>query len=191
MGWTYKTAKYHMNGRIDRKAECDALINDSRLTVLKSAMVGSTYYAAVKNISTNEVWAAIFLTSTCRDDIFNFGYKDMDETEGPYKCECPVSILKLLTPTDNENADHWRKQCWENSCKRKSNGTMHYGKSYVMRAKNDIMWHDGLKIKRGDEVTAIPYSHKRGWFLDIRGYRTFTRKNYDIVSEVNNEENYL
>jgi hypothetical protein len=61
MGWTsyYADVKYR-NGRpyIDRKAECDKLFNwdaknesgeiTGNVRVLKSRMVGSTYYAAVK-----------------------------------------------------------------------------------------------------------------------------------------------
>jgi hypothetical protein len=35
----------------------------------------------------------------------------MDETCGPYEKKCPLSILNLLTPTDNEWANEWRKQC--------------------------------------------------------------------------------
>jgi len=44
----------------------------------------------------------------------NFGYKDMDETMGPYRYDCPERILKLLTPTDHEQAKKWREKCWEN-----------------------------------------------------------------------------
>ena len=31
----------------------------------------------------------------------------------PYHYECPKSILKLLTPTDNELANEWREKCYE------------------------------------------------------------------------------
>ena len=57
MGWTsYHVAPIYKNGKqfIDRKAECDRLFNCSMVNnlgkyeVLKSSMVGSTYYAAVK-----------------------------------------------------------------------------------------------------------------------------------------------
>ena len=43
----------------------------------------------------------------------NFGLKYLDETCGPYAFDCPESILNLLTPTDNEYANNWRKQCRE------------------------------------------------------------------------------
>jgi len=42
---------------------------------------------------------------------YNFGYKDMDETMGPYSYDCPRSILDKLTPTDHEYALKWRREC--------------------------------------------------------------------------------
>ena len=59
MGWTSYHATHYKNGMVDRKAECDSIFNDVMVTrdsdipigkfeVLKSTMVGSTYYAAVK-----------------------------------------------------------------------------------------------------------------------------------------------
>ena len=55
MGWTGCWPKfYDKNGRVDRKQECDALLhwedNNGVRRVLKSAMVGTTYYAAVEHI---------------------------------------------------------------------------------------------------------------------------------------------
>ena len=111
MGWTGYYAENYKNGKIDRKAECDNNINNSDyLKVLKSSMVGTTYYAAVEIIKTKEVFAAIFLTSV-RDG--EFMYKDMEESEGPYECRCPKGILKLLSPTNNEIALKWRERCYE------------------------------------------------------------------------------
>ena len=61
MGWTEYHATHYKHGKIDRKAECDELFNDfmvdknnnriGKFEVLKSTMVGSTYYAAVKKNS--------------------------------------------------------------------------------------------------------------------------------------------
>ena len=54
------------------------------------------------------------------NEYYNIGYKDMEESEGPYYYNCPERILKLLTPTSNEYALRWRKKCWERieRCKR-------------------------------------------------------------------------
>lgn len=79
MGWDYTHAThYTRTGAIDRKAEIDELYtwqNDTRKAeVVRSAMVGSTYYAAIKitELSTGETEtaAAVALTHTNSRDYF-------------------------------------------------------------------------------------------------------------------------
>lgn len=122
MGWvSYHVETDIKNGKsfFDRKEECDLVLIrtvEEGSKILKSAMVGSTYYAAVQTPKSDgacKVWAAIFLTSFNRSSVDNFAYKDMDETMGlsTQYCKCPVSILKLLTETTNEAAVEWRKKC--------------------------------------------------------------------------------
>ena len=71
MGWDYTHAThYTRTGAIDRKTEIDELYtwqNDTRKAeVVRSAMVGSTYYAAIKitelSIGEAETTAAVALT---------------------------------------------------------------------------------------------------------------------------------
>ena len=54
MGWTGQHATHYKRGTVDRKAECDAYfmegLNAGFYNVLKSALVGSVYYAAVQNV---------------------------------------------------------------------------------------------------------------------------------------------
>lgn len=58
-----------------------------------------------------------FLTSISGN---NFSYKDMDETMIPCYYDCPESILKLLSDTNNENALEYRRLCREKRRKRKN-----------------------------------------------------------------------
>ena len=135
MGWTsYHASFYKNNGSVDRKAECDDYflggLNKGYYRILKSSMVGSVYYAAVQTLKRcvgrdeqghsvyenipdeqQEVWAAVMLTQTDKNDYYNFAYKDMSESMGPCYYDCPLSILKLLSPTDNEYALSWRNKC--------------------------------------------------------------------------------
>lgn len=121
MGWTTYMATNYKNGKVDAKAEMDkhySWENENYTNkVIKSAMVGSTYYCAVETVSkangSREVWAGVALTSKNTRDGMTFGYKDMDETEIPYQYKCPKGILDLLTPTENENANEWRRLCRE------------------------------------------------------------------------------
>lgn len=136
MGWTSYHATHYKGGTVDRKAECDAYfmesLNAGHYKVLKSTMKGSVYYAAVKNLTKyvgnnqyetlpegeQNVFGVVFLTSVDMRDYYNFSYKDMDETCGPFCYDCPESILKLLSPTDSEYALKWRSKCREHAKKR-------------------------------------------------------------------------
>jgi hypothetical protein len=126
MGWLYM---YSMDGHKTPKQYLDAQFtfeNERRkLTVLDSAAKLGTYYAAVESIAKatgeREVFALVCLTNYRPkgfSDGTTFGYKDMDETMGPNACECPARILDLLTPTTNDYANEWRKNCRERVTKR-------------------------------------------------------------------------
>ena len=161
MGWTEYHATYYKNGKVDRKAELDVMYNwedeNRKVEVLKSSMVGSTYYAAIKSLNkTNgyeRICAAICLTSTNMKDYYNFAYKDMDETCGPYQYDCPKGILDLLSPTDNEYANAWRKACYDNIEKKKNPNAL--GKLPVDTVIKVIMPFDTRRCKEGQEVYLI------------------------------------
>ena len=123
MGWD----SYHVDSPVKRKVEMDKQFNwsekhetgeEKTVRVLKSAMVGSTYYAAVEikdqKADEHKVIAVIALTRLNKGGVwYNFACKSMDESMNPNEAECPVSILKLLTPTEDKLATRWRERCWE------------------------------------------------------------------------------
>lgn len=139
MGWTSYHAEFYKNGTVDRKKEIDKLWTQNEiekypeLNVLKSRMIGSTYYAAIEekeNGIIKKVFAVVVLTSINMNDYFNFSYKEMTESAGPYCYDCPKGILDLLTETDNEYAINWRNKCRENLQKKKyktTKGTLPVG----------------------------------------------------------------
>lgn len=166
LGWTWTAATHIRNGKIDRKAECDAYfmegLNRGFYQVLKSSMVGSTYYAAVKALKKcnpdgdgyldippeeQPVFAVIFLTSTDKKSAFDFGYKDMDETVGPYKYDCPRTILNLLSPTDNAYALEWRRICQENWKRKRLFSSIPIGAKMKVVLPFDTTYH-----KKGETV---------------------------------------
>ena len=114
MGWT----GYYITGKINRKVECDKILNCEHLKVEKSRMEGSTYYAAVRVVKKEvkqennkyvfeeiaqeeqKVFGVVILTATKKDRWdTEFCYKEMRECVGPYPRRCPDSILNLLTGT--------------------------------------------------------------------------------------------
>jgi len=105
VGWT----GIYMIDHTSRKACLDDEFS-RYYNVVKSSMVGTTYYGALQNKDKTETFAMVCLTSV---DGMELCYKDMTEHELPYYFDCPKSILNLLTPTTYENAVEWRKTCWE------------------------------------------------------------------------------
>lgn len=87
MGWTGMKAKYYYkNGMINRKKECDELIeacpDDYKL--IKSALIGTCYYAAVRMLKKTEqpvVGIVIKTTVRMKEDL-NFLYKWVSEDYG-------------------------------------------------------------------------------------------------------------
>ena len=143
--------------------------------VLKSAMVGSVYYAAVtteKPGKDMEVWAAVFLTcGRVKHDGCIWGYKDMDETMGPCESKCPASILSLLTPTDSKWANEWRERCRENiaeAADRRKNGpkTLYAPKGVEVHNERDSWILSSEHISRYAGYSGIRYT-KRGWHNDF------------------------
>ena len=189
MGWTFQEARYNINGKIDRKAECDSIMNDDCFRVEKSALIGSTYYAAVTRIAKyidgkpiplpeNEryTFAVVCLTSIRSNDWCNFGYKDMSEDCGPFYYDCPKSILKLLSPTTNECALKWRSACVEKAEKKKNPNAL--GNLPIGAI---IQLSDGTKlIKR-----APAYQFKTPWWYNAEK-NCYKKKNhigeYTVIS---------
>ena len=106
MGWYYQP----IGGR--STADKDAFLRSEieqiadtpgkpEIKVVKSAFVGSTWYAAVLigiPDQTPYTVAYVYLTQMGRDG--DFGYKPMDESVGPCEVDCPIGIMNLLTPID-------------------------------------------------------------------------------------------
>ncbi len=109
MGWSS-----NYTGRLtsqEKKQRIDRVRTWENEEVVKSCMVGTTYYAAVRRKDDGVVYAVVALTQLEEGE---FGFKDISEICGPVEEKCPVGILKLLSPTDNELAQEWRKRCLEN-----------------------------------------------------------------------------
>ena len=165
MGWTSYNAEFYKNGKVDRKAEMDNRWTQEesekypKLRVLKSSMVGNIYYAAIeisRGGKVEEVFATTAITSTNMKDYYNFSYKDLDETMGGCNYDCPVGILNLLTPTDNEYALQWRAECLKQQKKKKEKENLRkslvQGKKYLIKLWNgktfEAEWSTYMNRKR-------------------------------------------
>ena len=124
-------------------------------------------YAAVEEIEKEtgkrRVWCAAFMFRYCRDAYYNFGYKDMDESEGPCISNCPERILKLLTATPHKWAREWREKCWERIESRKKRPK--YRVNDTLDFSNDPIPLNGGRIVRQCVCT----NKRRHYFRTIPG----------------------
>lgn len=126
MGWTYQHKSKGTSIKDFFTKEFSWSNNANEVTVLDVAVVGlKTAYVAIKlavkvgeETITERVSAIVCLLDYRPHDYHNFGYKDIEETSGPYYYSCPKRILDLLTDTFNETAIEWRGKCRDNLTKK-------------------------------------------------------------------------
>lgn len=114
MGWDFSHREPGMTTRLFFDREFSHGTEDALTEFVGTAMVGTTFYAALRTISTGEVCALVCLTHRERG-YYNFGYKDMDESMGPGEAQMPAKLLDLLTLTDSQWAGEWRARCRRNA----------------------------------------------------------------------------
>lgn len=114
MGWTY-----HYNTTKDRLIryllEPHAYTRDDgtevRIEPLKSTVHSTRLWSLWQRTVGEEVERYVVLHLLAADRKNNgYGYKDMDESMGPYHYDCPVTWLDLLTEPSNDYARTWREQ---------------------------------------------------------------------------------
>lgn len=164
MGWTFTQKPEDRKAFVDSQLTWSAGRFASR--VLKSRLVGSTYYAAVERTAPGItlVFGMVVLTKTERGPRGWFGTKPIDESMGPAEARCPESILKLLSPTDDAPSRAWRERC------------LAYAKSRRARPAPKA----GDRVRYGGKVYTLhePAGPRRGWAVwgDSTIYRMNARQ---------------
>lgn len=138
MGWTCTHKDVGLS--LDEFFE-EELQDDIFKFVGKSYSKGNTYYRAMKDTRSNEVFCMVVLVRYTHKSYYNFEYKDMTDNMGPCEANCPNYILDLLTPTDNSYANKWREVCRKHN-ERKS--AIKVGA--VLRFKTALRFNNGLSV---------------------------------------------
>ena len=164
MGWLFmsvasmgatRTPKSYLDAQLTyERAQDDGSIVGFR--VLRSACVGNrVYYAAAQPYALRDgaenAKPAVAIVCLVRWNPRaasgeHFGYKDMDETMGPYEADCPESVLALLGSTSSESAIDWRRRCLNNLALRKRQ----IADGMVIRLASPMTFTNGYV---GDEFT--------------------------------------
>ena len=143
MGWT---GYYRAPGERDRDhLQRELFGTGSVAQILDGATVRGTFYAAVRTAETGEVWALIVLQRRTRGAC-NYYRKEMDEGMGPNEDGCPDHILDLLTPTDSEWANEWRKRCRDRNAAVRNQPKVKPGD--VIALGRELTFSDGVTEQR-------------------------------------------
>jgi len=129
-----------------------------------------------------EVFGGVILLQYASKSYHNFGYKEIEESMGPYQCNCPEDILDLLSETESEYALKWREQCRENAKKNKHKRKLKDGT--LIRLDHE------LKFTNGDREQAFIYrkigrktrfeNPRSGQMYKITG---FNKMNFKIITD--------
>lgn len=122
------------------------------MTIVASSTIKGCYYAAVRDNTTGEVWAAVIPFTRSPRGYYNFCWKSMDETFGPGYHDAPAKVLDALTETDNKYANAWRAACRKSLVRKQK--TLEPG-TVVQLANPLTFWVGGTKVK-ATEFTYAP-----------------------------------
>ncbi len=129
MGWVYTSRPQGLSHKAFFSARADG--PNQRILAASSRGFDLVYFAyefdAISGIRSRAVICFGARTNWVPNDVrFNFGYKDLGESDLPP--ECPEKILKLLTAPETYYTDPqslarvtaWRQACWDNIKRRRS-----------------------------------------------------------------------
>lgn len=125
MGWLYMpraslglhtSAKSYLDAQFTYEREQEGGGTRGLQVLASSCPQNRVYYAAAQVMTDGiggEVFAIVCLVrwNPADKEGLIFGYKDLEESMGPYEDGCPAAILDLLTETRNEHAIDWRARC--------------------------------------------------------------------------------
>jgi hypothetical protein len=164
IGYNSREQKEHKDAYL--RAQCKAGGNNPAFSnvVLKSAFVGSTWFAAMQVNRPgveSRVVALVFLTSSRMADhpfqgYVEFGYKDMDESVGPREVHCPLAIMKLLTPLQEHEqyAKEWRAQVYAyHATLNETRGKRNSSIGRHIRLPHPVTYRGGVVVTEGQVVT--------------------------------------
>lgn len=110
MGWLF--------GHYTRKSLVDHLLHGNGVKTIKHCFKGNNLWAVqegTKTDGTSVTFIALYLlrgSPKVTNDPYNWGYKDMGETSGPYYYNCPLSYLDMV-PDPGGYATEWRDKVRE------------------------------------------------------------------------------
>lgn len=132
---------------------------NNNVEVLDVAIVKlNTLYAAIKVKSSNEIFCVVYLLRW-RKGLYNFSYKDMTEFAGPCEIECPLRIMKLLTPLNDNNDVNGYARNWRNKVYNYWHSKKLFNEGNVLiKTKTLVMFRNGTSYSYFKKIGKIIYA---------------------------------
>lgn len=114
MGWLYKQ---DFGGRTDDLVRSAMTNSECKTECLDSAMDGSTWYGIIRQVDQMGIERLFMVIVLVDRSDGEFGYKDMDESEGPNEANAPLRMIDFMDKhkePSNELAKDWRSRCRAN-----------------------------------------------------------------------------
>ena len=143
MGWmyTYGARAQMSQADLNRHVLKEALCDDLEVVAYNNS--GRVLYAACKHPrNPGEVFAMVILYKYS-PSTGEFGYKDMEETMGPFYYGASKKVLDALSPTEQKDALAWRERCREEQASK--------AKRVKLEVGMEIVFDPPLKFSYGTE----------------------------------------
>ena len=139
MGWLFHTTDYGKKAFIEERTG-NSTHGDNKWECLAHSLKGNHLWKVIRytNLAKNEVRTFVALDLIAKERNGGWGYKDMDESAGPYYVDCP---LKFLNMSDEPTAEYqyaveWRKKVREHHANKNST--------------SKVTLEGGMKVKLND-----------------------------------------
>lgn len=177
---SFKNAKDFFVNHLSKTLFID---KNGKNTLLKHSVVGNIAYTLSEHPVSGEEGKTFKIISVIKIVKYEgeFGYKDMDESMGPFYYDCPQSILKEST-IQTETAVKWRNDCTE----------------YAKNKKNHVKKMKDLKsvMKAGDkydmgslgEVTFLYHYNKASFAGKNNDGKIYAYKYKSVVANLPKED---
>jgi hypothetical protein len=117
MGWLF--TQYQTRSQLIDHLTREFETPERKHTTFKRYCSGNTLFTVgeIANKHTGEIQRYIGVYLMQRQQNFGWGYKDMDESCGPYQNGCPLSFFDLV-PDPGGYATAWRQRCRDDHARR-------------------------------------------------------------------------